>query len=72
MCIPFLVSVGYDIIFATALVAVAGGLGVIIPPSIPFIVYSSVAGTSVSKMFIAGVLLDWLMPDDLLLYLLQN
>ena len=56
MCIPFLTSVGYDITFSAALVAVAGGLGVIIPPSIPFIVYSSVANTSVSSMFIAGVL----------------
>ena len=56
MCIPFLTSVGYDLTFSAALVAVAGGLGVIIPPSIPFIVYSSVANTSVSAMFIAGVL----------------
>lgn len=67
-CIPFLVSVGYDIIFATALVAVAGGLGVIIPPSIPFIVYSSVAGTSVSKMFIAGVLPGCLIGLCLMIY----
>ena len=68
MCIPFLVSVGYDIVFATALVAVAGGLGVIIPPSIPFIVYSSVAGTSVSKMFIAGVLPGCLIGLCLMVY----
>lgn len=56
MCIPFMVSCGYDVLFSAALVAVAGGLGVIIPPSIPFIVYSSVANTSVSQMFIAGIL----------------
>lgn len=68
MCIPFLVNVGYDIVFATALVAVAGGLGVIIPPSIPFIVYSSVAGTSISKMFIAGVLPGCLIALCLMVY----
>ena len=39
MTIPMLVSMGYDKTFITALVAVAGGLGVIIPPSIPFILY---------------------------------
>lgn len=39
MTIPILVRLGYDKSFATAIVAVAGGLGVIIPPSIPFIMY---------------------------------
>lgn len=55
MTIPILVASGYDIVFATALVAVAGGLGVIIPPSIPFIFYGMSSGTSVGKMFIAGI-----------------
>lgn len=39
MCIPLLTSVGYDLTFATALVAVSGSLGIIIPPSIPYIMY---------------------------------
>ena len=39
MTIPILADLGYDRKFATAVVAVAGGLGVIIPPSIPFIMY---------------------------------
>lgn len=43
MTIPVLVALNYDKVFATALVAVAGGLGVIIPPSIPMIVYATVA-----------------------------
>ena len=37
MTIPFLVSLGYDKVFATSIVTVAGGLGVIIPPSISYI-----------------------------------
>ena len=37
MTIPILMELGYDKKFVTAVVAVAGGLGVIIPPSIPFI-----------------------------------
>lgn len=35
MCIPLLTSVGYDLTFATALVAVSGSLGIIIPPVSP-------------------------------------
>ena len=56
MTIPMLVSMGYDKTFITALVAVAGGLGVIIPPSIPFILYGMASRTSVGDMFMAGIL----------------
>ncbi len=56
MTIPLLVNLGYDKVFSTALVAVAGGLGVIIPPSIPFIFYGMASGASVGALFIAGVL----------------
>ena len=57
MTIPILVEMGYDKKFSTAIVAVAGGLGVIIPPSIPFIMYGMASGASVSDLFIAGALL---------------
>lgn len=56
MTIPFLVSLGYDLVFSTAIVTVAGGLGVIIPPSISYIVYSSASNASPSSLFIGGVL----------------
>ena len=56
MCIPLLVSLGYDLVFCAALVAVAGGLGVIIPPSVPFVMYCNSSNTSVGDMFLAGVL----------------
>lgn len=56
MTIPVMLEMGYDKKFAVALVAVAGGLGVIIPPSIPFILYAQAAGASVSDLFIAGVI----------------
>ena len=55
MTIPILVRLGYDKSFATAIVAVAGGLGVIIPPSIPFIMYGMASGASVSDIFLAGI-----------------
>ena len=56
MTIPLMLEMGYDKKFAVALVAVAGGLGVIIPPSIPFILYAQASGQSVSDLFIAGVI----------------
>ena len=68
MTIPVLVALNYDKVFATALVAVAGGLGVIIPPSIPMIVYATVAGVSVGDMFIAGIIPGILIAICLMLY----
>ena len=56
MTIPLLVDLGYEKDFSTAIVAVAGGLGVIIPPSIPFIMYGLASGESVSQLFIAGII----------------
>ena len=68
MTIPMLVSMGYDKTFITALVAVAGGLGVIIPPSIPFILYGMASGTSVGDMFMAGILPGFFIALLLILY----
>ncbi len=56
MTIPILSNLGYDKKFSTAIVAVAGGLGVIIPLSIPFILYSMASGESVGALFKAGVI----------------
>lgn len=56
MAIPFLVSLGYDKVYSAALVATAGSLGVIIPPSIPFVTYGVVTGVSIGNLFIAGII----------------
>lgn len=56
MCIPFLVNLGYDRQWSAGLVAVAGGLGVVIPPSIPFVLYSLATGVSTGNLFLAGVI----------------
>ena len=55
MCLPFMASLGYDKRWSAGLVAVAGGLGVIIPPSIPFVLYSLATGVSTGDLFLAGV-----------------
>ncbi|MCF0230091.1 MAG: TRAP transporter large permease, partial [Parasporobacterium sp.] len=56
MAIPILLEAGYDKKFTVALVAIAGGLGVIIPPSVPFILYSQSANVSTGDMFLAGII----------------
>ncbi len=53
--IPAMVRQGYSPGFAAALVAVAGTLAVIIPPSIPLLVFGFVSGASVRDLFLAGV-----------------
>ncbi|MDR2133054.1 MAG: TRAP transporter large permease [Clostridiales Family XIII bacterium] len=56
MMIPEMEKRGYDKGFATGLTAAAGTIGVIIPPSIPFVIYGVVASQSVGDLFIAGIL----------------
>jgi C4-dicarboxylate transporter DctM subunit len=56
MTIPFLIEMGYDKTWVSGMVATSGGLGVIIPPSIPFVLYSLATGVSTGALFIAGVL----------------
>lgn len=56
MTIPLLIKLGYEKKFTVALVAIAGGLGVIIPPSIPFVVYATSASVSTTNLFTAGIL----------------
>ncbi|MEG0470185.1 MAG: TRAP transporter large permease [Longicatena sp.] len=72
MTIPLLIRMGYDKTFVTALVAVAGGLGVIIPPSIPFILYGMASGASVGKMFMAGIVPGLLIASLLMLYAIYH
>lgn len=68
MTIPILVNLGYDKTFVTSIVATAGGLGVIIPPSIPYIMYGMASGESVSKLFLAGIIPGILVAILLIIY----
>ena len=53
--IPAMKERRYDAGFAAAITAAAGTIGVIIPPSIPFVIYGIVAKASIGDMFIAGI-----------------
>lgn len=59
--IPAMVNVGYEKATASALMATSGAIGLIIPPSITFVIYGSIAGVSISKLFMAGIIPGLLM-----------
>ncbi|MGQ7848072.1 TRAP transporter large permease [Granulosicoccus sp. 3-233] len=53
--IPEMEKVGYTRSFSSSLTASSGMIGVLIPPSIPFIIYGVTAEVSIGKLFLAGV-----------------
>lgn len=53
--IPAMAEVGHDRGMGSALLASAGAIGIIIPPSIAFVVYASVTDVSVGELFSAGI-----------------
>jgi len=52
--IPAMVKKGYTPQFTAALTSVTASLAIIIPPSIPMILYAVIAGTSVTRLFLTG------------------
>lgn len=54
--IPSMNRRGYDPAFSGALVAAAGIMGPVIPPSIPMVLYGVLAGVSIGTLFVAGIL----------------
>jgi C4-dicarboxylate transporter DctM subunit len=53
--VPEMAQKGYDKAFASSVAAASGILGIIIPPSIPMIVYGVSAGVSIGDLFLAGI-----------------
>lgn len=68
MTIPFLVDMGYNKTWSAGMVATAGGLGVIIPPSIPFVLYSLATGVSTGALFLGGILPGILIGLGMMVY----
>lgn len=54
--IPAMVKRGYDKNFSTAVQAAGGTIGVMIPPSVPLILFGVIAGASIGDLFIAGII----------------
>ena len=53
--IPAMSRSGYEKSTSAALMSTAGAIGIVIPPSITFVVYGSVTGTSVGSLFMSGI-----------------
>lgn len=56
LLIPAMVKAGYSREFSSSIQAAGGTIGVIIPPSVPMVMFALSAGVSVNDLFIAGVI----------------
>lgn len=65
--VPEMEKEGYDKPFATALTAISGLMGAIIPPSMMFVIYGVLAQISIGDMFTAGILPGLMMGLGILL-----
>jgi C4-dicarboxylate transporter DctM subunit len=66
--VPSMISRGYNRGFAAALVASASAIGPIIPPSVIMIVYGSISGVSIARMFMGGIIPGLLIGLALMAY----
>jgi len=60
-------AAGYDRKFSAAITAASATIGPIIPPSIPFVIYGGIAGVSVGRLFLGGILPGVLMGLGLMI-----
>ena len=65
--IPAMAASGYDKGFSCALVAASGNIGIVIPPSIAFVVFGVLAEVSIGRIFIAGIIPGLLMGFSLVI-----
>ena len=61
-----MIAAGYDKHYTVGVIATSGSLGILIPPSIPMIVYADAVEESVGKLFIAGIIPGLVMSSFLL------
>ncbi|HWT79528.1 MAG TPA: TRAP transporter large permease, partial [Candidatus Methylomirabilis sp.] len=66
--IPAMKKAGYGVPFSAAIVGSAGTIGPIIPPSIPFVIYGSIAGASIGKLLLGGAVPGVLMGIMLMIF----
>lgn len=65
LMIPAMTKRGYDTSYAAAATATAGGIGIIIPPSIPMVIYGVTGQVSISKMFMSGFIPGFIIAASL-------
>jgi C4-dicarboxylate transporter DctM subunit len=67
--IPAMKKAGYSVPFSSAIVAAAGTIGPIIPPSIPLVIYGSIASVSIGRLLLAGAVPGVLMGIMLMIFI---
>ena len=67
--IPAMRKAGYGVPFAASIVAAAGTIGPIIPPSIPFVLYGSIASVSIGRLLLGGAIPGILMGICLMVFI---
>src|SRR5512135_3741921 len=70
MAVPEMLKRGYSTKIAAGSVVTAGALAMLIPPSVPFIIYSALTGESVAKLFIGGIVPGLVLATMLSIYVL--
>ena len=66
--IPAMKKVGYGVPFSAAIVGAASTIGPIIPPSIPFVIYGSIASVSIGRLLLGGAVPGVLMGIMLMIF----
>jgi C4-dicarboxylate transporter DctM subunit len=66
--IPAMKKAGYGVSFSAAIVGSAGTIGPIIPPSIPFVIYGSIASASIGRLLLGGAVPGVLMGIMLMIF----
>ncbi|MCE9683461.1 TRAP transporter large permease [Halomonas alkalisoli] len=69
VALPQMLRLGYDKRLAVGTTCAAGSLGTMLPPSIVLIIYGLVAGTSISKLFIAAIIPGLILASCYILYI---
>jgi len=67
--LPALINSNYEKKFAMGLICGGGTLGILIPPSIPLILYSTISEQSVAKLFAAGIIPGIMMIFIFIIYI---
>ena len=67
---PSMIKRGYDRKFTYGLIAASGTLGILIPPSIPMLLYASITEVSIGKLFISGIVPGLVLVILLCLYVI--
>jgi C4-dicarboxylate transporter, DctM subunit len=70
--IPELKKRNYDPKFSAALIACSGGIGVVIPPSVPMVLYALIANESISRLFLNGFIPGIMMAAVLIFMALRK